>query len=362
MMDDAKDYLESSTIYGLSYISTSRCKIVKCFWIVIVCCGFLIAGHLIHNAFMSWNESPAISSTETFAISEADFPEVVVCPPEGSNTALNYDLEMNANKTLGDEFNKALTSLAEKLLVKEYHLKYVEQISVFGDVNLLKSMYRGGSSFALPVPLQFGQLVFEVSTSEYSGIITTPNFGTQFSATHFIPFMIYNVSINIPQDMSNCTLVLELVLDLKETLGGEESVELITDGSEVFRYVENKTIKRELDIGNSSDSQIKVAFTRDLEFDMDGWDNKRMTGFSFRWHFHYKNKTDIQLVAKPSFEGENVEYIKLLNSMLSSSKTILEIWKIVQELKFQAISENISACEDYNLYEKIIEHLLIVNF
>ena len=37
---------------------------------------------------------------ETFPISEVPFPEVTVCPPLGSNTALKYDLMTADNITL----------------------------------------------------------------------------------------------------------------------------------------------------------------------------------------------------------------------------------------------------------------------
>ena len=43
--------------------------------------------------------------------------------------------------------------------------------------------------------------------------------------------------------------------------------------------------------------------------------------------------------------------------MFSSSKNILEIWELVQELKFHTISENNTDCEDYNLFEKMIEQI-----
>ena len=33
------------------------------------------------------------------------------------------------------------------------------------------------------------------------------------------------------------------------------------------------------------------------------------------------------------------------------------IWELVQDVKFHAISENSTDCEDYNLYEKMIEQI-----
>ena len=65
--------------------------------------GFVSAGYLIYNSFHDWAESPTITSVETFPISEVPFPEVTVCPPLGSNTALNYDLMTAVNITIDVE-------------------------------------------------------------------------------------------------------------------------------------------------------------------------------------------------------------------------------------------------------------------
>ena len=86
------EFLESSTIHGLVYINRSRSKWGKISWTVITLLGFSTAGYLIHDSFNDWAESPTVTSVETFPISEVPFPEVTVCPPFGSNTALNYDL------------------------------------------------------------------------------------------------------------------------------------------------------------------------------------------------------------------------------------------------------------------------------
>ena len=81
-MEGVQEFLESSTIHGLAYISTSRNSLIKLFWMVIIISGFLTAGLLINNAFLDWEKSPIESSIETFPISEVYFPKIVVCPPK----------------------------------------------------------------------------------------------------------------------------------------------------------------------------------------------------------------------------------------------------------------------------------------
>ena len=56
-MGSIREFLESSTIHGLQYISTTQ-KSVKVLWFFIVVAGFTGAGVLINQSFQSWNESP----------------------------------------------------------------------------------------------------------------------------------------------------------------------------------------------------------------------------------------------------------------------------------------------------------------
>ena len=90
-MQSVRAYLESSTIHGLSYISTTR-KCSRIFWLVIVIAGFSGAGVLIYNAFQSWALSPISTSEETLPMEQIKFPKVTVCPPKNTFTDLNYDL------------------------------------------------------------------------------------------------------------------------------------------------------------------------------------------------------------------------------------------------------------------------------
>ena len=80
-MEGVRDFFESSTIHGLTYISTTQ-TFSKLFWICTDSCGFLTAGFFINNAALDWEENPIGTSIETFPISEVDFPNIIVCPPK----------------------------------------------------------------------------------------------------------------------------------------------------------------------------------------------------------------------------------------------------------------------------------------
>ena len=102
-MEIVKEFFESSTIHGLTYISTAKVTInsnilspylshqttiTKCSWAIVVCLGFIGAGILIHRSYDKWQESPIETTITTHPLDGLDFPTVTVCPPKGSNTAL----------------------------------------------------------------------------------------------------------------------------------------------------------------------------------------------------------------------------------------------------------------------------------
>ena len=110
-MEGIKTFLESSTIHGLNYISTTR-KYVRLLWIFVIVTGFSVASLLIKESFDSWSESPVKTSIETLPISEIKFPKVTVCPPKNTFTDLNYDLMMPDNVTLTEKMRDEMFSYA----------------------------------------------------------------------------------------------------------------------------------------------------------------------------------------------------------------------------------------------------------
>ena len=90
-MEEFIKFLESSTIHGLSHIASSR-RCLRVFWIAVVVTCFIIAGGIIQNSVLSWEETPVVTTIETLPITEVTFPLVTVCPPRNRLTNLNYDL------------------------------------------------------------------------------------------------------------------------------------------------------------------------------------------------------------------------------------------------------------------------------
>ena len=111
-------FLETSTIHGVSHISTTR-KFVRIFWSLVVISGFTGAGVLIYQSFQAWADNPVTTTIETLPMENNEnikFPKVTVCPPKNTYTDLNYDLMMTANTSLTDETRYKLKTYAMELL------------------------------------------------------------------------------------------------------------------------------------------------------------------------------------------------------------------------------------------------------
>ena len=114
-MERVRTFLESSTIHGLTYISTTR-KYARLFWILVVITGFTGASLLIKESYDSWSNSPIKTTIETLPITKIKFPKVTVCPPKNTYTDLNYDLMMTENTTLTEQMKDAMFKYAVKVL------------------------------------------------------------------------------------------------------------------------------------------------------------------------------------------------------------------------------------------------------
>ena len=126
-METGREFLESSTIHGLFHISTSKSILAKLCWSLIVMAGFCTAGYLIHNSYSEWYQSPIASTISTQPIEDLEFPKVIVCPPEGSNTALNYDL-MKEESLMTEQKRKELQEAVRDIFLIQPHLNFTETV------------------------------------------------------------------------------------------------------------------------------------------------------------------------------------------------------------------------------------------
>ena len=92
----------------MSYISQTWYG--KLFWTAVVTLGFTGAFVLINNSYSAWQDSPIATTISTHPLASLDFPNVTVCPPKDSNTALYPDLMRANDSSLTEEDRESLQS------------------------------------------------------------------------------------------------------------------------------------------------------------------------------------------------------------------------------------------------------------
>ena len=183
-MESLREFLESSTIHGLAYISSAPSKLSKAFWFLIVVTGFSFAFCLINSSYTDWQASPIATSITTHPISELDFPTITVCPPEGSNTVLNYDLARARNITLSVTDREALINTTKAILIDKESSDFVLLArSLVDEENILELFEnKPGLTFPLPFPLpevdpSDTTSGYAMKSSQLNGSFRTPGFG-----------------------------------------------------------------------------------------------------------------------------------------------------------------------------------------
>ena len=148
-MEGVRTFLESSTIHGLGYISTTK-KLVRLLWILIVISGFTGAGILIYQSFQDWSDNPVTTTIETLPINKMTFPKVTVCPPKNTYTDLNYDIMMAENMTLDNDTRDELTNYALDLLNFDMYETVMTNLSKIEDNDRYYNWYHGITKMSLP--------------------------------------------------------------------------------------------------------------------------------------------------------------------------------------------------------------------
>ena len=204
-MEIVKDYLESSTVHGLYYISNTR-KFLRLFWMLVVIGGFVGAGYLIWSSFDNWEKSPIKTTLETLPISKITFPKVTVCPPKNTYTDLNYDLRMLKNLTLKNDTREELQQYAHNLVMNNLNSSIVRNLSMMHEKNQHYNWYHGFTKLRLPfiVPRLYyydNAISYVIDTYATSGSITTQYFGEKFDADKLELDILYKLRLMVPDSI-----------------------------------------------------------------------------------------------------------------------------------------------------------------
>ena len=311
--DEIREFLESSTIHGLAHISTGRSIYTRIIWVLIVIGCFSIGISLIDKAFYSWATTPIITTVDTRPISEVVFPEITVCPPSGTDTALNVDLEAAKGMELSEEQREELILEMEGDLHKEHIGSFAQEQSLFFPLDRIRKAYSGehklsfgftspgyiddGVTYPDTVKLTVevaskGALEGEFSTPGYRDPVTNPEVwhSTEFSYKAKLIPQIYDSSLN------GANLVIELNYNTEVSPSGYgtftdsrayEDIQLETIAQESTFFEKtgpvNSTLSYALDIAGEETQycNFSLSFHRSLVLQNEG---SPQNGMSLRWH------------------------------------------------------------------------------
>ena len=284
-MENINIFLESSTIHGLTYLSTSR-KYARLFWIIVVIAGFSGAGVLIYQSFDSWAEGPVKTTIETLPITEIKFPKVTVCPPKNTYTDLNYDLRMTENMNLDNDTRNELANYGTKMLYEHLSNETLRNLSKLNDDDRYYNWYHGYTQIQL-YNFNFGQGVgyYYVRTAAASGTIFTQYFGDKFDVDKVEPRITYYVEVYPPDSVKrNRNITLHMNIEKLSMKGLSTGRDKLSWGccAEINADI-TQTSKNHTPPGTSTK---ELNFMRSvIHADVIEQTLQMMPGFKLSWHY-----------------------------------------------------------------------------
>ena len=181
---------------------------------------------LIKGSYDKWQLSPIETTITTHPLDDLDFPRVTVCPPKGSNTALNYDLMRADNNSFSKETRRNLKYFVWKSFMVDQHMDYIEEMLALVTPSNIQSMYDGYQSVPEPYGSSKG---FQITFETADGMLKTPRFGEAFQEKDFAQSKDLNYILDLltpTRALANWSLAIELEFDLAESKDWEEWVEI----------------------------------------------------------------------------------------------------------------------------------------
>ena len=196
-----REFLESSTIHGLVHISTAKSRLAKALWLAIVVACFSFAIHMIIDSYKEWQESPVSTTITTHPITDLQFPTVTVCPPRGSDTALNHLLEKVKDVKFTDKERQKLLDISREVFVEVPNKKYANEMAKLFSVENIRSILYGQDD----MPEIDEENKITLKTSELQGSFWSPlGWDRKASPLHYM----LDFPDNIREIIGNGTLVI----------------------------------------------------------------------------------------------------------------------------------------------------------
>ena len=101
---------------------------------------------MITSSYKEWQESPGSTTITTYPITELKFPTVSVCPPRGSNTALNHLLEKVKDVKFDKKEKQDLLDISKEVFLEIPNKRQGELVSRLLTRENIRSIVNGQSS------------------------------------------------------------------------------------------------------------------------------------------------------------------------------------------------------------------------
>ena len=374
-MKSFKEFLDSSTIHGLQYISTTR-NIVRLFWIFVVLTCLTTSFWLINQSFKSWAETPVITAIDSQSTSKIRLPKVTVCPPQNTYTDLNLDLIKTYNVTLNKAEKDELTRFAMEVIQNNIHMEIMRHIRKLEEKDQFNNWYQGLTQIKLPVKSNDEAYKFEIWTYKSAGEVSTQFFGLPYNESLVDRDIYIIVYIGLAPELrsnENVTLHFNLLHNLMTELkDGYDDVYV----NRRIRLKEPKTIYKSfkppgkknclslsllqnLQCGNSFDSSQNIGLKRKIsKEDFANVRLKLMPGFKFSWNFtgQYEKLENSALFLTDS---KTLQFIKFTNILLKTSENYSSIWSQIIFVKADFILKNLKfTCTQGFLHSSLIQENL----
>ena len=288
-MEHIKTFLDSSTIHGLSWISTTR-RWSRLFWLLIVIGGFSGAGYLIHASFYNWELSPISTAIETLPISHITFPNVTVCPPKNSTLNLNHVIEQSKGVILGNNTRNKLINYAMDVIQEEFYKEVMKNLSKVEDPNRYHNWYHGYAAIEYPY-YKNNQLRYEVSTIAIAGNLTTRYFGEKFDAEKVDGHIKFMISIDPPFTLKadgSSKIILNIQKNTIKDHSENDEMTITNNGAIIDDVVDaDLTYWTKNITTNPYDDTYRIWIDRKVSFDdIRNMELDFMPGFRLIWNYN----------------------------------------------------------------------------
>ena len=281
-MEHIKTFLDTSTIHGLSWISSST-RWPRLFWTLVVIGGFTGAGYIIYTSWYNWEQSPIKTTTETLPISELKFPNITVCPAKRPYLHLNEDFKDSEKINVPLNIRKELVDYAIETIQDAFFNETMKNLSKVEEIDRYYNWYNGYTDIRYPyMDKSHNRLVYNIHTEAMSGNVSIQNLGNKFDSDKVDGNIKIDVQVTAPDSVrhdDSVTLMFSLdKLSIKDFGKKEEMIfELIPIDADLTHFHKNYTDKS---------TRFSLILTRKLsKEDISNIELDTMPGFRLTWNY-----------------------------------------------------------------------------